>query len=691
MASADAGYIVFALPGRRRVEVQHADWFDGRVQAGSIAKLATLRGALEQGVIAPDTRIACTRRVTLADGRRADCSHPALAGPIAAADAIAHSCNAFVAAVAPRLSRAQLSAAFVAAGLPPLTADEDPLAAAIGLGGARVPADRLLDVLVRAIDGPAAIREGVSRAADRGTASAFGDAGVPAFAKTGTARMPTGRSLGLAVAVAPRAQPTHGVVVLVPGASGADAASIGATLLASFTRPRSERLRLGRARADGGYDVTAVDLEDYVAEVVTGETGAATPTAAREALATTARTFALANRQRHRAEGFDLCSLTHCQVARPADTSARQVAAATRERVLRLDGRPAPVFYSAECGGMLDAASALAGSAPAWRNVAWARARPDPAGVEEPEWRTVVAASTLDGALRRAGLRGDAVADLSVEANSAGRVRRVRVRGMRPETMRVDDFRRLVGHDIGWHIVRSTRFTIRRVAEGYELRGRGHGHGVGLCVFGASHLARAGRTADEILAAYFPGLTVAAAVAADRTPAIRLHLPAVSEDRRRDVLGVVNRALDSLGTTIGETPPTPIDIVVHPTVESYQRATARPWWTSAAARAEEGRWTIDTIPLDSLERAGRLESTLRHELAHVLIDARLTGRPLWVREGLAMHFAGERPPPLEGRCPADDEIRRPASREAMASSYRRAASCVARALAAGVGWRDINP
>ena len=59
-------------------------------------------------------------------------------------------------------------------------------------------------------------------------------------------------------------------------------------------------------------------LEDYVAQVLAGEGQPRAGDAAQQALAITARTFALANRNRHRREGFDLCDTTHCQVLRPA-------------------------------------------------------------------------------------------------------------------------------------------------------------------------------------------------------------------------------------------------------------------------------------------------------------------------------------------------------------------------------------
>jgi stage II sporulation protein D len=46
--------------------------------------------------------------------------------------------------------------------------------------------------------------------------------------------------------------------------------------------------------------------------------------------------------------------------------------------------------------------------------------------------------------------------------------------------------------------------TIRDAAAVFD--GRGYGHGAGMCQYGAETLARSGRSYDEILAWYYPGV-----------------------------------------------------------------------------------------------------------------------------------------------------------------------------------------
>jgi peptidoglycan hydrolase-like amidase len=105
---------------------------------------------------------------------------------------------------------------------------------------------------------------------------------------------------------------------------------VGAWGVESFAWPRAIQgipvieaggqldLRIGFARPGGGYTVQTLPLETYIARVLAGEAARDSPAAALDVLAITSRTFALGNRDRHRADGFDLCDETHCQVVRTA-------------------------------------------------------------------------------------------------------------------------------------------------------------------------------------------------------------------------------------------------------------------------------------------------------------------------------------------------------------------------------------
>jgi hypothetical protein len=303
----------------------------------------------------------------------------------------------------------------------------------------------------------------------------------------------------------------------------------------------------------------------------------------------------------------------------------------------------------------------------------------------EPELRRV---------LQAASLRGDRVSAFSVDARDAsGRAVRLAVGGLAPGGLDANTFRSAAGRVLGWQTVKSTLFDARRSAAGYVFAGRGVGHGVGLCVLGAMNRARAGAGRDAILSAYFPGLRVARSDAA--APGVRVTLPEAERDRLDETRRLAAAELGELSAWLGRPAPRILEIVFHPTVEAYTRATGLPWWTAGAARASR----IDLLPRGVLEQRGILRSTLRHEIAHVLADPVLADRPLWVREGLAAHLAGEaRRSVAEGRshtaqsrdCPSDEALRSAASADAWRRAYDAASECVARALGAGTRWEDLR-
>jgi hypothetical protein len=95
-----------------------------------------------------------------------------------------------------------------------------------------------------------------------------------------------------------------------------------------------------------------------------------------------------------------------------------------------------------------------------------------------------------------------------------------------------------------------------------------------------------------------------------------------------------------------------------------------------------------------------LERTIRHEIVHLLTQTELATRPVWVQEGTAIYFAGEGAGTSESArradpggklsCPADRELRQPASPGALSNAYARAAACVRRQIVAGKKWSEVR-
>jgi stage II sporulation protein D len=266
-----------------------------------------------------------------------------------------------------------------------------------------------------------------------------------------------------------------------------------------------------------GDRIQSVPLETYVLGTALSEVGPGgeTPETVRrvfEVQAILARTYATVHRDRHTAEGFDLCDTTHCQVYQPGriqtsrfTEAARRAVADTRARVLVFAGRPIQALFHADCGGHLAPADAIWGG----DAIAYLPGGRDdvPEGTHR-RWRFEAPPDRLLEALA-ADARSDVGGRLDaiqIQARDpSGRAETVRLQGERTRVLRGEHLRAIVNGTFGARAILSTRFSVGRTGTGYVFEGTGYGHGVGLCQVGAAARARRGDEVDEILAAYFPG------------------------------------------------------------------------------------------------------------------------------------------------------------------------------------------
>lgn len=262
--------------------------------------------------------------------------------------------------------------------------------------------------------------------------------------------------------------------------------------------------------------VAEVALEDLVASGVAAEFERVREPAALEAAAIAIRSYVVANRGRHAAEGFDLCDNTHCLFSRglldpaaPESPGADAAVAATRGLVLERDGRVVAGYFTACCGGRTSTPAEIWGG--------------EDSGDYEPvvctdcrtskfyRWTRTSSAGSVAAALSAATRRRVGPdASYDVDPGPGGWVRSVVVRddGARIR-LGGDAFRMAVERRLGWNTIPSPRFAIDRVRGSLRIRGGGFGHGVGLCVEGAVARADRGESRDELLRDYFPRARVA--------------------------------------------------------------------------------------------------------------------------------------------------------------------------------------
>lgn len=254
--------------------------------------------------------------------------------------------------------------------------------------------------------------------------------------------------------------------------------------------------------------VNAVDLEEYVAAVVSREYGFDDVEGSR-AMAVVARTYAL--RGRTLGGSYDHVDHVRSQVYEGADRVlpvAREAARATQGEVLTYGGELIEAVYFASSGGH------TANNEDVWgtRPLPYLRARPDPFDSLSPHgnWTATVPRQEVLNALSRA--TGYSVSGfISGERGPDGRIRTMellRTSGPRAE-INANRFRLVLIDALGAQTLRSTNFEARREGESYVFSGAGYGHGVGMNQWGARYLATNGHSYRDILAYYYTGVTLA--------------------------------------------------------------------------------------------------------------------------------------------------------------------------------------
>lgn len=428
-----------------------------------------------------------------------------------------------------------------------------------------------------------------------------------------------------------------------------------------------------------GFSVVDMPLERYVPAVLAGECSSFRSVEALQAMAVAARTYAVRMRGRHAAEGFDLCSSTHCQRLDPASVTKRLEAAAveTAGELLWFQGKPAFTPYTKDCGGRTEDASSV------WPDLAatYLKSHSDTycVGSNSAGWNWAAAPRQILEALTRSKLRGPRTLDRITILNRtpSGRAS-VLVLAGGSESIRISagSFRFAMGRELGWDTIRSDDFSVRASGNRLIFEGHGSGHGVGLCQYGAEQMGLAKRSYREILAYYYPG-TVAGLTGRglpwQRLSGETVALLTTEPDRDRVVLRAAERLMAALSRSTGWPPLTGTEILVYPDLETFRNATAEPGWVAAHTVGRR----IHLQPIAVLRSKGVLDATLSHELLHVLVESEAKPNlPLWFREGL-VEFLASRQSAGNPRIPSDAELRQTADASMARRAYADAAAMVA--------------
>ncbi|MGZ5434722.1 MAG: SpoIID/LytB domain-containing protein [Pyrinomonadaceae bacterium] len=378
-----------------------------------------------------------------------------------------------------------------------------------------------------------------------------------------------------------------------------------------------------------------------------------------------------------------------------ADARVSAAVRATEGQVL-LDsgGSTIDSYFGASCGGETADIATLWGTAPA-THLSGVRDEFCESG-PHAHWTDMITRDDLLRALQsdartNVGQRLDKVVINKRDATE--RAEFITLEGEQRKIVRGWDFKIIVGRVLGWHLLKSSRFEVSRSGATFVFRGSGFGHGLGLCQEGAHVMAARGASYQRILEKYFPGTTlgrdremrghgdgekgtisntgqmtgkewkpdVLINESISQSPHLRVSQSAVrfitissehfrvtypADNDRRDANRVLTilenaradylRRASAASISISGLPF--LDIRVNDSTGTFTGRTGQPPWAAAATKGNR----IETQPLAILKRRGVLHTTLKHELAHVIINViSREGAPRWLEEGFAIYLAGE--------------------------------------------------
>ncbi len=261
--------------------------------------------------------------------------------------------------------------------------------------------------------------------------------------------------------------------------------------------------------------INTVGLEPYLYGVIPAEIGSNVPQEAMKAQAIAARTYALKNRGKCAADGFDLDDTTRCEGYFGVDGETAQSNAAvdaTRSEVLTYKGQLIDAIFSTDSGGVT--ACDLSGDCPylqAVKDADGGDGRDYAASGRYHTWSYTFTPTQIAALLARdPRTHVGKFLSLTIDGlDPSGRITTATIAGADGalRTVTGPQLRQILGYDT----LRSTRVVLTRTPGGsYRFDGKGWGHGMGMSQDGA--VAMAGtpyrKTCSQILTHYYVGAKV---------------------------------------------------------------------------------------------------------------------------------------------------------------------------------------
>ena len=244
-------------------------------------------------------------------------------------------------------------------------------------------------------------------------------------------------------------------------------------------------------------------VEEYLRGVVPNEMSPSFHVEALKAQVVAARSYTLKNRNRHSAEGYDLCANNHCQFyggVDSADSVTDKIISETRGVILEHGGKIVDTNFHTDSGGMTESVAEV-----------WGTAAPHLQPVEELEkhtqaWKLEFAVKDFSsrfggnfGSLKNIKLSPLKIGKATADRSISGRVKFAQIVGSK-KTLQV------TGNELRSKFSLPSTLFDMKISNGKVIfEGYGRGHGVGMSQYGANAYAKSGWDYEKILKHYYSG------------------------------------------------------------------------------------------------------------------------------------------------------------------------------------------
>lgn len=247
--------------------------------------------------------------------------------------------------------------------------------------------------------------------------------------------------------------------------------------------------------------VNDLNIEDYVRGVINKEVIPSWPIEAKKTQAVLARTFAVYQKMFNpRNELFDLAPSVLDQVyggLDKEDVTSNKAVDETRGEVITKGHHAVKIYFHSTCGG------ATGSSQEVWKkNDTHLQSVKCPYCTKSSlyRWTRKIAVSEIEKKLSASGYKAGKIKTIKT-VRGATRVSDVLVNSV---SIPVNKFRESVGFSVIW----SNDFTVKKEGSNFAFEGKGAGHGVGVCQWGMAGMAAAGKNHQEIINFYLSDVEI---------------------------------------------------------------------------------------------------------------------------------------------------------------------------------------